>query len=169
MHSPFWRRNPTQTIPLPPSFPYVTHKIRQIWFSFEGRKPRNKKTKGAAENQRNPRLCIAESRKPVFFFLNNYRPCIHPLDSNPPLLEMLDPGPPPWLMVRYFRTTYRWLGHFIRESDRSESWFPEWWAQECRESHPPQPPDLSTDRSPAQAHSLHNTNEGRLIQYSIYL
>jgi hypothetical protein len=34
-----------------------------------GKKPRNKKTKGATENQRNARLCIAGSRKPGF--LNN--------------------------------------------------------------------------------------------------
>ncbi len=32
---------------------YMTQKIRQIWYSCTGRRPRNKKTKGAAENQRN--------------------------------------------------------------------------------------------------------------------
>ncbi len=52
--------------PLPPSSPYITHKIRQICFVYKGRKPRNKKTKGAAENQRNAPLCKAESRKPGF-------------------------------------------------------------------------------------------------------
>jgi hypothetical protein len=52
--------------PPPPSSPYITHKIRQICFIYKGRKPRNKKTKGAADNQRNARLCKAESRKPGF-------------------------------------------------------------------------------------------------------
>jgi hypothetical protein len=50
----------------PPSSPYITHKIRQICFIYKGRKPRNKKTKGAADNQQNARLCKAESRKPGF-------------------------------------------------------------------------------------------------------
>jgi hypothetical protein len=44
----------------------VTHKIRQICFIYKGRKPRNKKTKGATDNQQNARLCKAESRKPGF-------------------------------------------------------------------------------------------------------
>jgi hypothetical protein len=46
---------------------YITQKIRQIWFSYKGRKlRRNKKTGRVAENQRNVWLCIAESRKPSF-------------------------------------------------------------------------------------------------------
>jgi hypothetical protein len=55
----------------PPSSPYITQKIRQIWFSCKGRRPRDKKTKGAAENQRNAWLCIAESRKPGFLDKNS--------------------------------------------------------------------------------------------------
>ena len=50
----------------PPSSPYITHKIRQICFIYKGRKPKNKKTKGAADKQRNARLCKAETRKPGF-------------------------------------------------------------------------------------------------------
>ncbi len=61
----------------PPSSPYMTQKIRQIRFSCKGRRPRNKKTKGVAENQRNVWLWIAESRKPGF--LDKIRLCIHPL------------------------------------------------------------------------------------------
>ncbi len=63
--------------PPPPSSSYITHKICQIWFSCKGRKPRNKKPKGAAENQRKKRLCIAESRKPGL--INCL--CIHLPDS----------------------------------------------------------------------------------------
>ncbi len=55
----------------PPSSPYITQKIRQIWFSCKGRRPRNKKTKGAAETQRNGWLCITESRKPGFLGKNS--------------------------------------------------------------------------------------------------
>jgi hypothetical protein len=47
-------------------------KILQI--SCKGRKPRNWKTKGAAENQRNARLCITESRKPGFL---DYKSSVH--------------------------------------------------------------------------------------------
>ncbi len=54
-----------------PSSPYITQKIHQIWFSCKGRKQRNKKTTGAAENQRNAGLCIAESRKPGFLDKNS--------------------------------------------------------------------------------------------------
>ncbi len=56
----------TNKVPPTPSSPYITHKIRQICFIYKGRKPRNKKTKGAAENQRNTPLYTAESRKPGF-------------------------------------------------------------------------------------------------------
>jgi hypothetical protein len=57
-------------MPPPPttffSIDTVTHKIRQICFIYKGRKPRNKKTKGAADNQQNALLCKAESREPGF-------------------------------------------------------------------------------------------------------
>ncbi len=61
-----------------PSSPNMTKKIRQISFSCKGRRPRNKKTKGVAENQPNVWLCKAESRKPGFLDKNSY---VHtPLD-----------------------------------------------------------------------------------------
>ncbi len=63
----------------PPSSPYITLKIRQMWFSCKGRKPRNKKTKVVAENQRNAWLCIAESQ----VFLIKTHLCIHPQDWGP--------------------------------------------------------------------------------------
>ena len=50
----------------------MTQKIRQISFICKGRRPRNKKTKGVAENQRNVWLCIAESRKPGFLDKNSF-------------------------------------------------------------------------------------------------
>ncbi len=71
----------------PPSSPYITQKIRQIWFRCKGRRPRNKKTGGAAENQRNAWLCIAESRKPGFLDKNSsvHTPSGLPADrSGPP-------------------------------------------------------------------------------------
>jgi hypothetical protein len=51
---------------------HVTQKIHQ--FSCKGRKPRNKKTKGTAEDQRNAQLCITESRKPGFL---DYKSSVH--------------------------------------------------------------------------------------------
>ncbi len=66
----------------PPSSPYMTQKIRQIWFSCKGRRPWYKETKGVAENQRNAWLCIAEIRKPGFRDKNSYvHLCIHPQDT----------------------------------------------------------------------------------------
>jgi hypothetical protein len=66
----FLQTKQTKSLPPPPpppsSSPYITHKIRQICFIYKGRIPRNNQTNGVAENQRNARLCIAESRKPGF-------------------------------------------------------------------------------------------------------
>jgi hypothetical protein len=55
----------------PPSSPYIAHKICQIWLICKGRKPRSKKTKEEAENQRNAWLCRAESIKPAFLDKNS--------------------------------------------------------------------------------------------------
>ncbi len=69
------KQSPPPPPPLPtPSSPYISHKDRKI--CCKGRRPRNKKTKGVAENQRNVRICIVESRKPVFLIIN--RLCISP-------------------------------------------------------------------------------------------
>ncbi len=60
----------TNKVP-PPSSLYIAHKICQIWLICKGRKPRSKKSKEEAENQRTAWLCIAESRKPGFLDKNS--------------------------------------------------------------------------------------------------